>query len=371
MTPELTLADMILRDSYRPKGDIAALGGQQRAIEVRNLISEARKFVLDDSMSSFLCDLSNGPFMVPKARQPEVMDAMRHGARLPHRLTWIEYSTRAFHRRLTSTYPQFNVIGAKHGGPTDITKVWSREGWLLEQDVVGTAVRLTAFADAGDDDNFICMFPFTFCWQTTDDPLPWNADTFLGQFATGLIARPNDRIGVIFKDYEQRKTRMVQLPGETQFRAVDVLLIECIGTVRRAISLLATLGDIPAISTEVRQHRGFVARGAYRKYLDHNVIRLNVPQQKDTKLLARRLIAAARRRAHQVRGHWRLYQREGSLCEGAHVWRAANQTGHQPCQNCSAWRTWIAEHQRGDATLGFVLHDYALTHDKEAESQKR
>jgi hypothetical protein len=68
--------------------------------------------------------------------------------------------------------------------------------------------------------------------------------------------------------------------------------------------------------------------------------------------------------AHQVRGHWRLYQRgPGLLCpDRAHEWGAADARGQAHCARCSAWRTWIGEHQRGDATLGFVIHDYAVTH---------
>jgi hypothetical protein len=46
----------------------------------------------------------------------------------------------------------------------------------------------------------------------------------------------------------------------------------------------------------------------------------------------------ARRRAHQVRGHWRR------------DWRHEGQ------------RIWIKEHQRGDASLGFVTHDYHVEH---------
>jgi hypothetical protein len=55
------------------------------------------------------------------------------------------------------------------------------------------------------------------------------------------------------------------------------------------------------------------------------------------------VLAGIRRRAHQVRGHWR------------DDWRLpkGNKT------------LWIAEHQRGDASLGLVIHDYEITHKDE------
>jgi hypothetical protein len=34
---------------------------------------------------------------------------------------------------------------------------------------------------------------------------------------------------------------------------------------------------------------------------------------------------------------------------------------HKPKGNKSIW---IAEHQRGDASLGFITHDYAITHEE-------
>jgi hypothetical protein len=62
---------------------------------------------------------------------------------------------------------------------------------------------------------------------------------------------------------------------------------------------------------------------------------------RDPHKVARSIIARARRRAHQVRGHWRRdWRHEGN-------------------------RIWIKEHQRGDASLGFVTHDYTVKHEPE------
>jgi hypothetical protein len=62
-----------------------------------------------------------------------------------------------------------------------------------------------------------------------------------------------------------------------------------------------------------------------------------------------------------VRGHWRKHWQHppNPLC--AHVWTAQGE-----CERCHGQRFWIPEHPRGDERLGFVTHDYAVTHSDEA-----
>ena len=72
-----------------------------------------------------------------------------------------------------------------------------------------------------------------------------------------------------------------------------------------------------------------------------NVITLRVPEKADLRKVAQRVAGEIiRRRAHQVRGHWR------------DDWRL-------PKGNKSLW---VTEHQRGDASIGFVTHDYLVEH---------
>ena len=39
----------------------------------------------------------------------------------------------------------------------------------------------------------------------------------------------------------------------------------------------------------------------------------------------------------------------------------------QVCERCGKHRIWVHEHQRGDASFGFVTHGYNVTHDPEPE----
>jgi hypothetical protein len=358
-----TLANLVLRDTFRPKSRLPNFTSRPLG-DIRAALTSARRFVLDDRMSSFLADISQVPFRVPYLRRPEVMDVMRHGARLPHKITWVEFNGRKFRDRLLEMGDNKDVWGHQLAPSNDVPTRW---GWLMEQHPqVESAVRMMEFTelDLPDGSSDVMSLPFQWAWQTTDDPLPWDADYKAGMFATGLTGYFCPQIGVIYdKPLDPKKSIKVQ--GETfPDWQVDPMVVEMGGVARYALSLLATLNDVPVLAHEVTQSRGFVARGRYRKFLDHRVLRLNIPMSRDTRKLAKKLVAIARRRAHQVRGHWRLYARgDGPFCDpSAHAWAAADLTGHASCSKCLARRTWIKEHERGDSQLGFVTHDYELTH---------
>lgn len=71
-------------------------------------------------------------------------------------------------------------------------------------------------------------------------------------------------------------------------------------------------------------------------YLGYNDITIEVPNKRTIVRYVRKFLdIMIRKRAHKVRGHWRHYK-----------------TGE---------RVWIDEHQRGDASLGYVQHDYEVT----------
>jgi hypothetical protein len=103
-----------------------------------------------------------------------------------------------------------------------------------------------------------------------------------------------------------------------------------------------------------------VARGAYRRFLDHRTITLTVPVIKYTKVI-RSALALAHRRGGPVREHWRRDWRRplSALCD--HEWGADE--GHIFCNLCRGRKIWVHEHTRGDTTRGFVSHDFKVTHE--------
>jgi hypothetical protein len=363
-----TLADLVLRETYRgAKSKIAQITTRPMP-DLRASLQGARKFVLDEQMSAFLADLSLTPFKADPVRRAGLLDSLRHGAVLPFQKTWFEFDGQAFKRRLLAIGANF-VSGLDGDMPPDpegydVPRSW---GWLMEEhDRLPHAITMREFVrmtdDQGDD---ILTLPFRMVWNVKDEPVPWpGSDPRAGMIGHGIMGYVCEQIGIILdRPLEPRFTKMCQINQIAPFPA-HFMVVEMGGVVRYAMSLLATLNDIPAMKVEVKPQRGYYARGQHRKFVEHTVIRLTVPKRTDLTMLAKRVIVAARRKGHEVRQHWRMYVRGAgdALCaHSRHLWDAPDDSGkHEHCRNCPARRTLIPKHERGDSTLGFVTHDYSV-----------
>lgn len=370
MEKENTLADMLLRETFRKKQTITLTSGLQPDA-LRNDLIRARRFVLDESMSAFMADLSMAPFACAHERRAEVLDALRHGARLPHQTMWLEFWGKPFRQRMLDGYPDAkDVRQDKLASPDEVPVRW---GWLFKEE--GTSVRFIEVVDGVNDDGSVLVAPFSWCWNTDDAPVPWaNVSREDGMFGHGITGYVTETMGVI-THVKTRKDHLIDVHWGQRRWMTHKLIVELTGTMRYAMAFLATLNDVPVLKHDVIASKGFVARGSYRKYLNHTIIRLNIPEKKDQRTLAKKYIGAARRRCHQVRGHWRVLHRgdPALMCQPSdHRWGAPIVTTdddgkiHQRarCAACNvSWRTWIHEHQRGDDKLGFVTHDYAVSHE--------
>ena len=67
-----------------------------------------------------------------------------------------------------------------------------------------------------------------------------------------------------------------------------------------------------------------------------------------------------RRRAHEVRAHWRTYLHEQHCGYEQHDWVYDHDNGYRLCGKCEAYGRLIHEHVRGDAKLGWVNKTYVL-----------
>jgi len=314
-------------------------------------------------MSTFLGELSTAAFVKPGVNQtlrPKLCDQLRVSARIPHKSVWIEYNLRRCQARS-------NILLHRAFTPENSPAV---EGVLLQQHpTMDTAVMLHLFADQGHQDkkgSRYYTFPIAYGWTVDDSQSPWKSAFSKeapdapddSEVATGIMGYKTSSVSIT------AQSPLLILPDEEIAEAVKNLVIEWMGCIRRIWALLATLNDIPAVITDTRQSKGFVARGRYRTFLDHKTLTLTIPQKSYTKV-ARNLIALARRRAHMVRGHFRVDWRNPPskrcpwfLETGMHAWNADN-----VCTVCRGHRLVIHEHQRGDASIGFVTHDYNVTHE--------
>jgi hypothetical protein len=339
-----TLIDELYRMSFHKERH----KGWNSNSEMRAALRDARRFVLDDRMSSFLADLATAAFVIEPGRpladtkrSHMLIEQMRTSARLPHKSTWIEYNMFAELNR------NAQLLGRP---PRRKGECPDKEGWLLRQHpAIETAfsAHLFSFCYEPDPEGYdLYTFPVAYTWTTDDSPLPWfqvlpdmtsdDGQSFSpSAICTGFPNYVSPHVNVTVMP----PGRLENVPAE----AVGEIIAEWSGTMRRIWALLATINDIPTTHRSTSISKGFVARGSYHKFLEHKVITLNVPDTRDMRKLARSIVAVVRRRAHQVRGHWRKdYRHPGG-------------------------RLWVHEHVRGDASLGFVTHDYNVEHPKEKD----
>ena len=343
-----TLIDTIYRTSFSRE----PINGWRSNKAMRDVLTTARRFVLDEPMSEFLAVLSWESFVkASKPMRARIIEHLRMGSRLPHPVTWIEYGLRASMRKRAE-------LSGEAFKPGEVSE---REGWLLIQHPqIDTAFELILFVsdDKPDEHGFYAWtFPVSYAWVADDEtPMPyrlWNAENGAAA-ACGLVGYKSDRVGLI------NKSRLIETPDANEY--VASLVREWAGVMRRVFTLLATINDLPIAITDVRQSKGFVARNDYRKYLHHKTITLTIPA-KEYRKVAKGVLAIAHRRAHGVRGHWRKDWRHplSAFCE--HAFSADDK--HMTCTICKGRKSWIPEHQRGDASRGLVLHDYEVKHESE------
>lgn len=366
-----TLADDLIREwsskKYRTRVDLQGWVPRQVAL--------ARKFSLDDEMSAFMADLAYAsmPSLHSPRRVAQWLDGLRVMSRLPHDLTWIEYDMK---KRAARSRDAYNAQLASYTGP-------QRCGWLIrrlvdnEVDIGDGVIRtregewfeaVPCSSQSMSSDDWVTgrlldipnAGPFGYVWTTGADPLPnveWleKSDYIISRALTGIDSYRSAHVTLTKAAFVVSNPAMMKVVDEMKPRRY---LEEQAGDLRYLWALLATINDLPILRTQIKPDRGHMVRGSYKRFSEHTMITLRVPGRASLSAVARRALRASRRRAHQVRGHWRVDWRAApaALCE--HVW--VSEDGQVRCRECKGRKTWIHEHQRGDASVGFVLHDYAV-----------
>jgi hypothetical protein len=343
--PEL-LIDLLFRETFKKKAD-------PLYPELRKSLVRARRCVLADDMAAFLyammVELFIGPLKFKEQWDSESekkrwhnrlwgrLDDCRYFSRLPHPVTWIEYRLAAMVAKEIEATAEHGYRSIDEVDERLVKYANTKIGWLLEQHPqIETAVSVQYFIGMqADGKTVIHRYPIAVTWCTDDTPLPWPSLQFTDEdnllrsasaFVTGVRGyhRPNVGMRALHADASLEWAKPLQ------------------DRARMMWAFLSTFNKIPIIGEhQVVPARGFVARGSYRRFLDYKVLTINIPEQAGLRKIARQVIGIIRRRAHLVRGHWR------------DDWRL-------PKGNKSLW---IHEHQRGDASVGFVTHDYEVHHD--------
>jgi hypothetical protein len=351
-----TLADAVLMTAldkaspYRQKPEIC------RFLE---RIAYARKFVLDVPMSKYLADLSITFWRGNRKKQSIMLENARRMARLPHKLTWIEFE-------FASGY----FVRSKEIGSLKIADINGKEplryGWLIEQhEKVETAFKATEIRTSSKLHGNAFTHPLSIQWCSDDSPLMWEmyqvlqaGDRIMGaEWMAQMEGYESSQLGWTSTfSWETSDDMLRWMVGATKHNPDNYPVLLPRMPIRDLWALLATINDLPVKITTVEPSRGYMARGNYKKFLKHSIVHLTVPETQFRRLIAKSAVLL-RRRAHQVRGHWRNDWRHplSVLCE--HVYDE-----EMCCINCRGRQLWIAEHQRGDTSLGFVTHDYEVGH---------
>jgi len=369
-----TLIDRLYRASFHK----TTVSGWRSNSKMRHALESAYRFVLaDERTAGFLAELANESFIKAAVGHPRhhyqkrlalrIADSLRVQARVPHEAVWIEYDLHAYQKRAREM---------RDAEPFQPDEVPETEGWLIQQHpTIDTACIMHVFnaCEATQEDGHdTWTFPFAFAWCCDDTPLPWQPifmDALHKPFH-GFTTLSSVLVGL--RGYERNNLNCVQSPLilDPEKNRQDIyqqLITEWTGTVRRTWALLATIDNLPIIKGEVRQSKGFFGGHRIRKFLSHHTITLYVPAKTDTRVIARKAIAIAHRKRHRVRGHWRDdWRNPPSKRCSPHLWITVDdEVDHIVCELCRGRQIFVHKHERGDATLGWVSHDYVVKHEQE------
>jgi hypothetical protein len=361
-SPE-TLFDALQIQAYRKHSPLAYLIPTLR---------RARCFVLDDGMSEFLADLGSQSFneitakldsnkvkyrradpdsnalwsMVYEGTDKEVdhisrklqkiIEGLRFLAKAPHAVTWIEFNFTKRWDRYKSQYAASHLDDDLISGFRYDT-MEQKCGWLIEQ-VGENSYQCTAAMTAKKNGN-VLVAPFSYWWCT--DELIWRHPNEIFpaaniELAFSISALSGADINGRFALIKNPSGEAINLEEEGYAAVAQELR----GELRYVWALLASINDLPVGIAPVTRSRGFIARRNYQKFMGYSTITLNLPKRMTEKRLARILVSISRRRAHEVRGHFKRVGKDKV-------------------------RKWIKEHVRGDASLGWVTHNYLVKHEQQ------
>lgn len=415
---EASLADMFLAETYTIAKRLGLNAHQTKAVEpilnsYRIDLRKAHRFVLDNEFNRFATEVSS---TTPSSK----LLARLQYATIPYETTWIEFDLRTKVRTMHEVYHVDN-------SNFDWSQVADRLGLIIKRlsDTEATVELVCeTFGDYGLIGTTLCYFFSTREYDfTVRDArggcrpmiIPDNvrnalisgkvdeevrriiSDDKLLQIGSGsLWGYKTDGGSTVIQSAKQMRDIAVPVflarhgcLGTGRMReilaavtrgqdnevygekvAADLLLqetIEFTGMCRWIVTVLAFLNEVP-ISTQTIHPKGHIRTGLVgrRPLMDYHKVTLLVPKTKPIQFIERKFRTAARRRAHDVRAHWRTYLHDQHCNREEHAWEYDHDEGYRLCGKCMAFGRLIREHVRGDPKLGWVRKDYVIKKDPDA-----
>jgi hypothetical protein len=359
-TPDFTLADRAMQE-------FSAMG----LTKVRMRMKETRRFNLSEDFLTRI--MSTSP------RRLDQIIARSSLAYLPFEHVWFEYREADIDRAISLS----GVVGVKPRGVSDYPEQGVVGFWISRNN--GTPTDWIARTYTSDMADVFAPMPFVHYFG------PENTKKFAPEMQAqghqGILRTMRDLSAICWgiqnspdveriMDHLQHigvtlyartiAQNMQKMDGEALRVYVEKLhniAIACSGDIRLLVMMLAAINYVPTRTIHVPR------TGTYRKrlknipYLDYQCIEIDTSKVRTVRSLGRVLRRAEHdiqhRRAHEVRGHWRYYLASPRCGETTHIWEEKD-ANHHTCMRCGTRRTWIDAHQRGDASIGYVTHDYEV-----------
>lgn len=141
---------------------------------------------------------------------------------------------------------------------------------------------------------------------------------------------------------------------------IRITIRETSGQWRLIIALLALINAQDFVErSSYRYGRNHIVRATVVPYLEHITVKLKLPRHIVQDRLVRQYVEYIPRRRHEVMGHWKQSRKRGDPnCDHAYIDVTPSR---QRCALCAHSRWWVNEHERGDASIGYVTKDRLVT----------
>ena len=330
-------------------------------------LRQAHRFVLDDDMVRHITTVSHNT-------TPQKLLERLPSATLPYTTVWLEFN---LHCKVMT----YNALAGRKDDLKDTPK---RLGLLFSRHTTNPSqwsMELVSegYVD-GDEAKGTIVAPFWAAYSLGQPSFPVDfeykgASDVLAGYGWGYTRRKTDYVevpeclkGKVYLTISSSAETVVRVGDPHRIaESICVVANENAGILRWAVTALAILSEVPTqVGEEVQPTGRRMVAGSDKPFLSYRRLTLHLPNNKDpVRYINRKLdhAVAARKRAHDVRGHWRNYH----LVEGCeHTWQQADEDPtYRRCTSCGAFSRFIAEHVRGDATLGWVKKEYVLAGAKQ------
>jgi len=318
--------------------------------QLKPLVRQSHKFIFDDEAS----------LRVARVIQdiPELIVREYQFARAPYDLTWIEYQSAPFFDQLNSTNSEDPYE------PHDVNVAYL---------VNGNAICVFARGKPTKSGPSVIALPIVYFINTEwpSDSDSWLNDPTDGRAKVGIDkifwGSSYSSVPPSLQSYLRENSYIQIIPFPSLDMDFEAVIRGTAGDLRNIIAFLLMLNR-PSI-TSYRQtipNSKHFASGKLVTFLSYTEVEVSLDAKRTLKLMSTPAESGIHKRRHEVAGHYchdqtaRDYMR---IAGCMHQWAASDEPDDQDsfgpirwtCSSCGGKRWWRRSHERGDASIGYVV----------------